>query len=246
MTKKIRTFIVDDERAAREDLRRELGKFDNLEIVGEAGSINEAALLISQHSLDVIFLDIQMPGENGFRLLELIEIHCAVIFVTAFDNYAIRAFEVNALDYLLKPVHPQRLTKTIARLSQQNKIQPQSSQLRLSYHELVIIRVEGRIRSLKVSNIIFIKANGDYTELQIASSERFSAKQLVLKSLREWEAQLPESHFIRINRATIVNKDSIERLEWQTNGLLKLYLRDYPEPLLTSHRQTALVKSRFL
>src|SRR5690348_6551473 len=111
MTKKITALIVDDEELARKDLARQLSRHGEIEIVGEADNIRTAAEMIENLAPDVVFLDIQMPGESGFNLFDLIEVDCQVVFVTAFDNFAIRAFEVNALDYILKPVDPERLAQ---------------------------------------------------------------------------------------------------------------------------------------
>src|SRR5688500_1583009 len=112
-----KALIVDDERLARKKLRSMLADFSNIEIAGEADSVSEAIKTIEKTNPEIIFLDIQMPKQNGFDLLEQIETNAKIIFVTAYDEYAIRAFEINALDYLLKPVNPKRLKQTIERLS---------------------------------------------------------------------------------------------------------------------------------
>ena len=117
---KYKTIIVDDERMARKEMRGLLAEFDEIAVVGEAENINEAVNLIQKEKPHVVFLDIQLSGENGFDLLERTDQNFKLIFVTAFDAYAIRAFEINALDYLLKPVNPERLAKAIERLDEEN------------------------------------------------------------------------------------------------------------------------------
>ena len=117
---KYKTIIVDDERLARKEMCRLLGEFDEIAIAGEAENLSEALVLIEKEKPQLVFLDIQLSGENGFDLLEKTGRNFKLIFVTAFDAYAIRAFEVNALDYLLKPVNPERLAKAIERLAEEN------------------------------------------------------------------------------------------------------------------------------
>src|SRR5262249_24831709 len=149
---------------------------------------------------------IQMPNESGFALFEKVETNFEVIFVTAFDNYAIRAFEVNALDYLLKPVSPNRLAQSVARLQEQGSSQTKS---KLSYDDYIFIKTQGRAGFIKLNTIVYILATGDYTEIHTTSGE----KKLVLKSMREWEESLPERHFLRIHRAIIINIEFTEKVE---------------------------------
>jgi two-component system LytT family response regulator len=118
-----KAVIVDDERLARKELSLLLSEYPNIEIVGEAASVSKAQDLIAKLNPDLIFLDIQMPGESGFDLINTISTSAQIIFVTAFDEYAIRAFEINALDYLLKPVNPSRLKEAISRLDSKPKME---------------------------------------------------------------------------------------------------------------------------
>src|ERR1044072_9233129 len=110
-------ILVDDERLARKELRTMLAEHEIIDVIGDAETVAQAAALVQPRNPDVLFLDIQLPGETGFDLLEKITPPCKIIFVTAFDSYAIRAFEVNALDYLLKPINPARLAQAIERLT---------------------------------------------------------------------------------------------------------------------------------
>src|SRR5512137_2632898 len=122
MKKRLRVLLIDDERLARNDLRSLLSEYDNIEVIGEADSVQKAIELITAENPDIIFLDIQMPGESGFDLLDKIDISARIIFVTAFDEYAIRAFEVDAVDYLLKPVNPERLKVAIERVEKESTV----------------------------------------------------------------------------------------------------------------------------
>jgi two-component system, LytTR family, response regulator len=239
MRRQYRAFIVDDERHAREDLCRELAVHPEIEIIGEAESIDEAARLIPSLKPDVVFLDIQMPKDSGFKLFDRVEVNFKVVFVTAFDNYAIRAFEVNALDYLLKPIRPERLTQTIARLSEKKNDRAPSKKS-LNHDDYVFIQSQGRTGFLRVNSIACIRVAGDYTELCIAKGERRS----VLKSMNEWEEELPKQYFLRIHRSTIINLEYVERADPEPGGIYKVYLRGISEPFTTSHRRASELRRR--
>jgi two-component system, LytTR family, response regulator len=241
MPKKIRALIVDDEEPARQDLRRELSKQSLVEVIGEASSVKSAAAIIPELKPDVVFLDIQMPGESGFKLFDRLDVTFNVVFVTAFDNYAIRAFEVNALDYLLKPVCPDRLAQTIARLSGQSA-EHKISKKQLKYNDQVFIKSEGRIGFLKVNSITCITATGDYTEFYTTKGE----KRLMHKPLRQWLEELPEQYFVRINRATIINMEYVEKVEPTSRSTYQVHIKDISEPFVTSRNCAKELRERFL
>ena len=233
-------IIVDDERLARKELRSMLAEHEIIEVVGEAESVKQAAELVHAKNPDVLFLDIQLPGETGFDLLEKISPASKIIFVTAFDAYAIRAFEVNALDYLLKPINPARLAQAIERLTTHDPA-PAPPARALEYEDRLFIEVDERSRFLKVSDIIVITAMGDYSQIFSADGQ----KSLVLKPLRDWEERLPAKHFARIHRSTIINVDYVERLESWFNRSYRIHLRQIPEPLVMSRRYAARFKTTF-
>ncbi len=238
--KSLRTIIVDDEDLARQDLQHQLAGFPEINIVGEASSVEMAVKVINNTLPDVVFLDIQMPKESGFKLFEKIPIDFSVVFVTAFDNYAIRAFEVNALDYLLKPVNKTRLAQTIDRLQKQEKPEI-NTKLKLDYQDFIFIKYQGRTGFVKVSSIIYISATGDYTEVYTDKGE----KKLVLKSLREWEEHLPNKHFFRIHRGEIINLEYVEKVEPSFKSTYQIYLRNIPNPLATSRKYSTELRKRF-
>src|ERR1044072_1644247 len=182
MSQTFKTLIVDDERLARKELRSMLTEHPQIDICGEAENVGQAIELIHQEKPEVIFLDIQMPGETGFNLLEKIAADFKTIFVTAFDAYAIRAFEVNALDYLLKPINPDRLARAIERLSSKDAPLLPATR-KLEYEDRLFIDIGERSVFLKVKAIVCIAAAGDYSEVFTADSQ----KSLVLKPLKEWE-----------------------------------------------------------
>jgi len=233
-------ILVDDERLARKELRSMLAEHEIIDVVGEAGTVTQAAELVHAKTPDVVFLDIQLPGETGFDLLDKITPACKIIFVTAFDAYAIRAFEVNALDYLLKPINPARLAQAIERLTTHAPA-PAPTARALEYEDRLFIEVDERSRFLKVSDIIVISAMGDYS--QILSSD--GQKSLVLKPLRHWEERLPAKHFTRIHRSTIINVDYVERVESWFNRSYRVHIRQVDEPLVMSRRYAAQFKTTF-
>jgi two-component system LytT family response regulator len=233
-------ILVDDERLARKELRSMLTEHEIIEVVGEAETVAQAAELAHTKKPDVIFLDIQLPGETGFDLLEKISPACKIIFVTAFDEYAIRAFEVNALDYLLKPINPARLAQAIERLTIDDSA-PARPVRALEYEDRLFIEVDERSRFLKVSDIIVISAMGDYSQIFSSDGE----KSLVLKPLRDWEERLPAKHFTRIHRSTIINVNYVERVESWFNRSYRIHIRQIAEPLVMSRRYAARFKTTF-
>lgn len=237
MAGRLKTVIVDDERLARNKLRSMLSEYPQIEVVAEADSVQSAVRAIEGARPEVIFLDIQMPGESGFDLLHRLGHTCKIIFVTAFDEYAIRAFEVNALDYLLKPVNPERLARSIARLSAPESPAHKSGRA-LEYDDHLFLTVAGRPGFLKVSAIQHISAAGPYSEIFTAGGE----KALVLKPLKEWEGRLPAKSFCRIHRSTIVNIERVERVEKWLNYSYRVYLLGLKEPFVMSRRYAARLK----
>jgi two-component system LytT family response regulator len=241
---KLKALIVDDERLARKELRSLLAEHTEIEIVGEAESINQATDLIEAQKPTVVFLDIQLANENGFDLLERIgSVDFKTIFVTAFDAYAIRAFEVNALDYLLKPVNPERLKTAVEKvLANEKSAASKALDFRpLAYDDRLFLEIGGRSIFLKISCLSHITAAGDYTEIYTVEGKKFLAE----KPLREWEARLPEKHFVRIHRGCIINLESIERVESWFNRSYQIYLQNNREPLAVSRRYAAQLKQKF-
>jgi two-component system, LytTR family, response regulator len=239
-------IVVDDERLARRELKQllEEGHGHQLRVVGEAATVEEAATLARLHDPDVVFLDINLAGESGFDLLPLLDRSVTVVFVTAFDRYAIRAFEVNALDYLLKPVAPQRLATALARLGRPAAAEPAAAEPAvapaLTYDDRLFLRLDDRMVFLRVRDIVAVLAAGDNSVLHLAGGKQARAR----KSLREWVDRLPEREFIRIHRSTIVNLEFVERLEEWSHFSYRVYLRGLAEPLQMSRRWGARVRSR--
>lgn len=239
MNQKYSALIVDDERLARKELRSMLEAYDNISVYAEAADVPSALKSIQEKKPDIIFLDIQMPGQSGFKLLEQIQMEARIIFVTAYDEYAIRAFEINALDYLLKPVSRERLQKAIERIQNGNENEVSNTK-KLSYQDRLFINIDSHMQFLKVSSIVSVSATGDYT--QVLLSDWHSG--LTLKSMKEWEQRLPESYFCRIHRSTIINMEFIDRLEEWFNYSYQVYMKGLEQPYLLSRRYVAKLKAK--
>ena len=239
MKKQFKVLIVDDERLARKDLCSLLKEYDNINILGEADDVPSAKKAIKELKPAVIFLDIQMPGESGFDLLKEINVDSKIIFVTAFDEYAIRAFEVNALDYLLKPVNPERLARTIERLENDGKSENEKMR-KLNYDDRLFLMIDTQFKFLKIDRILYISSAGDYSEVMTNDGH----KGLTLKSMKEWENRLPGQYFCRIHRSTIVNMEYIDSFEEWFNYSFRVYLNGVENPFVMSRRFAAKLKER--
>ena len=236
---KLRTIIVDDERLARINLKKLIEPYTELEIVGEADSNKNAIEIIRLFKPHLIFLDIQLAGETGFDLLERIDNTIKIVFVTAFDNYAIKAFEVNATDYLLKPINPDRLKTAINRIIR-GDFEIKNKTKTLDYSDSVYVRLSNSTsKFIKVNSITVISPVGNYSKIVSNDGKHY----LVLKTLKQWEDELPTNNFIRIHRSSIVNIEHVERLEKHSISHNKLFLRHSNEPLDVSRRYASKLKA---
>jgi len=241
---RLRAILVDDEPPARIHLAKRLKAHPEVEIVGEAEDVSSAFDLISSKRPEVIFLDIQMPKENGFALLpklEAVEPQPAVVFVTAFDEHAIRAFEANALDYLTKPVSAERLAKTILRLNKQigpakaaasESISPTTETAKgLESEDFVLLRERSLSMMVKVRKIAAIESQGDYTRIFLSEEKILMMKQ----PLSLWESQLPAELFTKVSRSLLVNRKSVAKIERKNLLSWDLYLEGAKEPITLSN-----------
>ena len=237
----LRAVVVDDERLARVELRALLARESGVEVVGEASSVDDAATLVAQLRPDVVFLDIQLGTESGFDLLEKVEASFDLVFVTAYDQHAVRAFEINAVDYLLKPVDPERLAATMRRLTDPgtaNLPRPPAT-APLDPDDRLFVRTTRRWRFLAVKEIVAIEAAGDFTNVRTLRGEEI----LLAKSLREWESRLPLRTFTRIHRGTIVNLSCVERVDEGIGSAFLVQVRGVASPYAMSRRYAARLKS---
>lgn len=201
-----KALIVDDEELARLELRRLLKEHSRVDIRGEAGSVPDAVDAIARHDPDILFLDIDLGGQTGFDLLEKVPVNFRTIFVTAYDAYAIRAFKVNALDYLLKPIHPERLRESLTRLGDPI---PYKKGLQLDPFDKILVSHQRYSRLITVRDISYIQACGDYTCIHTGDGFRGTLHH----TIKRWMERLPSNMFIQSHRSFIVNIERIRKLD---------------------------------
>jgi len=225
----MKAMIIDDEPLARRELRRLLLEFPWVEIVGEAAEIVEAAEKVETLAPELLFLDIQMPGGSGFDLLARLEHLPQVIFTTAHSEHAVRAFEVNALDYLLKPVEPERLAAALSRIKRGDGAQALPAGAPL---EQLFVRDGPRCWFIPLREVSLLSADGNYVRLLWGK-----LRPLLGRPLTVLEQRLDPKHFFRANRSQIINLDFIESVEVGVNGRLHVQLRDCGPEVEISRRQ---------
>jgi two-component system, LytTR family, response regulator len=216
-------IIVDDERLARNELKRLLEEFPRINVVAEASNSDEAIALIDEHQPDLLFLDIQMPGKNGFELLEILEDKVPeVIFTTAYDEYALKAFEFNALDYLMKPIDSVRLAEAILKVedelkkTSQVRAHAEVSQNYLTENDQVFVKDGEKCWFVKLGKVRLFESMGNYVRLHFEDQ-----KPMILKSLNSLEERLDPKNYFRANRKHIINLQWVDKIEpWFSGGLL--------------------------
>jgi two-component system LytT family response regulator len=247
----LRAILVDDERLARKRLATLLAAHPEITVVGEAADIVAARALVDSAQPDVVFLDIQMPPENGFDLVPHLSARVCIVFVTAHDAFALRAFEVNALDYLLKPVHPDRLAETLSRLRRHGRTQsgetsapPTKPAPRLNSGEPILLRDARQWRVLDPNSIEAIEAEGSYS--RVWTGEKTSI--FILRALGQWEQILPKGAFHRISRSLLINMEKVRRLDVRNRDEADLFLTGSEQPLrlgrIASIRLRQLLRTR--
>jgi two-component system LytT family response regulator len=239
----MRAIVIDDERLARKELINLLNQLETVEVVGEAVNVDDAKEKIEQLQPDVIFLDIQMPEKTGFDLLEELDHVPHVIFTTAYDEYALKAFQVNALDYLLKPIEPKRLEDAINKLlgkidsvSKREEEGAFSNQKKLTLEDQVFVKDGDRCWFVRLSNVRLFESDGNYIKVYF---DNF--KPMIHKSLNALEERLDEKSFFRASRKHIINLGWVEAIEPWFNGGLVVTLKG-GDKIEVSRRQAARFK----
>ena len=241
----IRAVLVDDEPPARERLATLLGAHPNVRVIGEAGDVLEAARVCAADPPDVVFLDIQLPRASGFELLPLLTTNPSIIFVTAFDRFAVRAFEVNALDYLLKPVHPDRLAMALERIERIERVEDgevsevseagelgeaedySSEAACLLESDMVRLQEDRKLRVVPIAMISYIEAEGNFTRVYLAAGP----PAFVRRSLAVWNRILPPSLFVRIERSMILRLAAVQQLRYDSREKAAVELEGRAHPL---------------
>ncbi|MTH16255.1 LytTR family DNA-binding domain-containing protein [Flavobacterium sp. LC2016-01] len=232
--KKIKVIIIDDERLSREEIKQALKSYEDFILIGEAENADDAKVLIEEKEPDLIFLDISMPEKSGFDLLESLENVPEVLFITAHNQFAVQAFEVNALDYLMKPIREERFFKAIEKI--RNTIKSKST-LNVSGDRKIFIKDGEKRFFIQLDEIYLIESLENYTRLFFQDK-----KAMQRRSLRQWEEMLDENVFFRINRTEIVNIKYIQDLNKTIDGGLEIKLKT-GEILKVSKRQSVKFKN---
>lgn len=220
----MKALIIDDERLARKELTNLLKDHHEVEIIGEAVNVDDAYQKIQTLNPDLLFLDIQMPGKTGFDLLEMLESVPKVIFTTAYDEYALKAFEVNALDYLLKPIQPERLAESIRKLFKQEEEEPVRdlplNERKLGANDQVFVKDGDKCWFVRLSEVRLFESDGNYIKVYF---ENF--KPMIHKSLNALDERLDDRTFFRASRKHIINLHWVEKIEPWFNGGLMVQLK---------------------
>lgn len=240
-------LLIDDEDLAREEMRRLLAAYPEIAITGEADSIPAACHLLARPGYDIVFLDIELAGGSGFELVPHVAPAARIIFVTAHNTYAVRAFDVNALDYVLKPVSPARLAASLARVvffpgvsaakhadSAERLLGP------LSAGDRVFLKNERGARFVPLADLAAIVACDNYNDVFVTDGSHF----LVRHTLKAWENALPPEMFIRVHRQALVNLSLVERIDTPDGDTPALHLRGVKQPIACSHRLTPELRRR--
>lgn len=234
----MRAIIVDDERLARQELKSLLAEHKDIEIIAECANAAEAKEKVAALKPDVVFLDIQMPGKNGLELAQELSPVPELVFITAHDEFALRAFEVNALDYLLKPIQPERLAEAVKKLLEKDEEPsvPEEFRTVLTDEDQVFLKDGERCWFVKLSNVRLFESEGNYVRVHFENN-----KPLILRSLNNLEQRLSPNSFFRASRKHIVNLRWIENIEPWFNGGLMVKLRG-GEQIEISRRQSVKLK----
>jgi two-component system, LytTR family, response regulator len=235
----MKALIVDDERLARKELMKLLEEHSGIEIAGEAQNADEAFEMIETLNPDLLFLDIQMPGKTGFQLLEMLDSSPLVIFTTAYDEYALKAFDVNAMDYLLKPIQPERLAEAVTKVLQKERSKKEAianGEKKLGLSDQVFVKDGDRCWFVNLSNVRMFESDGNYIKVYFDTN-----KPMIHKSLNALDEKLDERAFFRASRKHIVNLSWVEAIEPWFNGGLMVRLKG-GDKVEVSRRQAAKFK----
>lgn len=237
----IRSVIIDDERLARKELRSSLEAHKEIEVLDEAANAEEAIAKIEEHKPDLIFLDIQMPGKDGFELLSELESVPQVVFVTAYDEYAIKAFEVNALDYIMKPIEEERLAEAINKVRESMEVvQNEEERMdRLTEDDQVFVKDGDKCWFVQLKDVSLFESEGNYVRVYFENN-----KPLILKSLNNLDKRLDDRTFFRANRKHIINLKWVDRIEAWFNGGLLAEMKGGNKRIEVSRRQAAKLKEK--
>ena len=238
MTQSLRVLVVDDEAPARERMITLLGPHADVSVVGEAGDIESAADMYSRVSPNVVFLDVELRTASGFDLLPRLTGSPAIVFVTAHNAYAVRAFDINALDYLVKPVHPDRLAAALARIRAATPPVPALATARIATDDVVALREDGGMRVVPLRRITHIESAENYTRVHVAGEP----PAFVRRPMVEWDRLLPDPQFLRVSRSLIVQLAAVREVQTESRDVARVHLKGQPDPLTVARRSSVRIR----
>ena len=230
----LRVMIVDDERLARQALRRLLASHPEVDIVGEAESVADALQAIEQTEPQLVFLDIELGSGDGFDVLAALERPPMIVFVTAFAEYAVEAFAVNAVDYLLKPVEPERLAEAVSRAAREATAIKVPSVAK----GVIALKTPKRTVLTRPAEIVALRADGDFTHVFVADRPAL----MMWRTLLHFEGVLPSPPFLRLGRSLIVNRDRLQHVETPSRETARVMLQGMAEPLMLGRAAAARLR----
>lgn len=247
MNKKYRVLVVEDELMTQELIKDQLNNFEALEVVGSADSLITAKEAINEKDPEIIFLDIDLNGASSFDLIPFIKPTCKIVFITASPTQAVKAFEVNATDYILKPISMERLNKTVAKITDQmndgeeeeTHIDDDNSKFKLD--QMIMVNAEHKMVLIKVKDINYISAYGNYTKVFLEDGKMY----VTYGSIKNWMSRLPKDAFFQIHRSTIVNLLNVIKIDKWTNDTGRMYLKKVDDPFEISRNFFSELKKTF-
>jgi two-component system LytT family response regulator len=240
----IKAVLVDDVESMRMILKKLLSSFDKIQVIGEAADFEEAQDIINEERPDLLFLDIDLNGLTSIDLLNKIDFNPMVIFITSHSDFAIKAFELNAVDYLLKPISLERLTKAIEKVT--NKWEKtdnwsDDANAKFGIEHIILLNFDNKLSFVRISDVNYIEAYGNYTKVYL-NDGRLS---VTYNSIKNWDTRLPEEVFIQIHRSTIINLKNVERIEKWANDTGRLYLNEIDKPFEISRNYFFQIKKKY-
>jgi two-component system LytT family response regulator len=243
--KSIKAVLIDDVEVMRITLKKVLEQFPHINIIGEASSFDEAKEVINRLKPDLLFLDINLNGLSSIDLLE--ELNCTpkIIFITSHENFAIKAFEINAVDYIIKPISTKRIAKAIERVSlpsvavKDNNLN--EGEERFQSDQIILLNFDNKMNFIKIRDINYIEAYGNYTKINMLDGKL----SITYNSIKNWEKKLPLDIFIQIHRSTVVNLINVLKIEKWTNDTGRLYLKNVDKPFEISRSYFFQIKKKY-
>ena len=242
--KNIRAVLVDDVEMMRITLKKVLEQFPHIELVGEASSFDQAKDVINNLQPDLLLLDIDLNGLTSIDLLG--EINCTpkIIFITSHENFAVKAFELNAVDYILKPISASRISKAIERITSsvaETEALATDSDEKFQSDQIILLNFDNKMNFIKIKDINYIEAYGNYTQVFMTDGKL----SITYNSIKNWDAKLPSDVFIQIHRSTVVNLLNVLKIEKWTNDTGRLYLKGMEKPFEISRSYFFQIKKKY-